>query len=155
MRTSVTHCAERRAEGSRKGRCYPDRATVSLVGFLLTIVLLVDSLWTLVRAQALRRSEGGSHSPTLVCQAILFAVAGGYLTYYAASEDSYRRGGISRWEAYDAHALTVGAIVACVAVCALALLADRRRGRVVWLAGPAGLGAALVFTAAFVVNTAN
>jgi hypothetical protein len=126
-----------------------------LVGFLLTILLLVDSLWTLVRAQALRRSEARSHSPTLVCQAILFAVAGGYLTYYAASEDSYRRGGISRWEAYDAHALTVGAIGACLAVCVLAVLTDRRRGLMVSLSGPAGVAAALLFATAFVANSTN
>jgi hypothetical protein len=125
------------------------------VGFLLTIALLVDSLWTLLRAPALRRSEAGSHSPTLVCQAILFAAAGGYLTYYAASEDSYRRGGISRWEAYDAHALTAAAILACVAVCVLAALSDRRRGLMVSLAGPAGVAAALLFAAAFVANTTN
>ena len=126
-----------------------------LVGFFLTIVLLVDSLWTLARAQALRRSEAGSHSPTLVCQAILFAAAGGYLTYYAASEDSYRRGGISRWDAYDAHVLTAGAILACLAVCVLAVLIERRRGPMVWLAGPAGVAATLLFAAAFVANSTN
>jgi hypothetical protein len=125
------------------------------VGFPLTIILLGSSLWTLVRAQALRRSEAGSHSPTLVYQAILFAAAGGYLTYYAASEDSYRRGGITRWEAYDAHALTVAAILACAAVCVLAILTDRRRGLMVSLAGPAGVAAALLFAAAFVVNSIN
>ena len=108
-----------------------------------------------MRTRALRRSEAGSHSPTLVYQAILFAVAGGFLTYYAASEDSYRRGGVSRWEAYDAHALIVAAILACIAVCVLAVLADRRRGRMVSLAGPAGGAAALLFAAAFVANSIN
>ncbi len=119
------------------------------------MVLLADSLWTLLRAHALRRSETGGRAPTLVSQAILFAVAGAYLTYYAASEDSYRRGGISRWEAYDAHALTVGAIASCFAVCVLTLLADRRRGRIVSLAGPAGLAAAILFAVAFGANSLN
>ena len=32
------------------------------------------------------------------------------LTVYVASEDDHRRGGISRWQAYDAHAVTVAAI---------------------------------------------
>jgi cytochrome bd-type quinol oxidase subunit 2 len=154
-RTYGTHWAEQRAEGSRKGRCHSDRATVSRVGLVLTILLLVGSLWTLVRTQAIRRTEAGSHSPPLVGQAILFAVAGGYLTYYAASEDSYRRGGISRWEAYDAHALTAAAILACLTVCVLAALADRRRGLMVSLAGPTGVAAALLFAAAFVANSTN
>jgi len=125
------------------------------MGFLLTIALLVDSLWTVVRAPVLGRAHARTRSLTLLGQAILFAAAAGYLTYYAVSEDSYRRGGISRWEAYDAHALTVGAILACLAVCALAALADRRRGRVVLLAGPAGLVAAILFAVAFAANSLN
>lgn len=125
------------------------------MGFLLTIALLADSLWTVMRASALARAQTGSRSPTLIGQAILFAGAGAYLTYYAASEDSYRRGGISRWEAYDAHALTVGAIGACLAVCVLTLLADRRRGRLVWLAGLAGLAAAALFFVAIAANSLN
>ena len=125
------------------------------MGFLLTIALLVASLWTIVRAHALRRGHAQSRSLTLLGQAVLFAAAAGYLTYYAASEDSYRRGGISRWEAYDAHVLTVGAILACIAVCALAALADRRRGRVLLVAGPAGLAAAILFAVAFAANSLN
>jgi hypothetical protein len=125
------------------------------MGFPLTIALLVDSLWTIVRGRVLKRADAHSRSLTLLGQAILFAAAAGYLTYYAASEDSYRRGGISRWEAYDAHALTVGAILACLAVCVLAAVADRRRGRVVLLAGPAGLAAASLFAVAFAANSLN
>ena len=125
------------------------------MGFLLTIVLLVDSAWTALHAPAVGRSETFRRSATLIGEAMLFASAGGYLTYYAASEDSYRRGGISRWEAYDAHALTPAAILACVAVCVLAALSDRRRGLMVSLAGPAGVVAALLFAAAFVANTTN
>lgn len=125
------------------------------MGFVLTILLLGGSLWALVRTQALRRSEAGSHSRTLVGQAILFAVAGAYLTYYAVSEDSYRRGGISRWEAYDAHILTAAAILACLAVSVIAVLADRQRGLMVSFAGPAGVAAALLFAAAFVANSTN
>jgi hypothetical protein len=125
------------------------------VGFPLVLVLLADSAWTLWRAPALGHAGAGRRSQTLVSQAALFAGAGAYLVYYAASEDSYRRGGISRWEAYDAHALTVGAIGACLAVSMVALLADRRRGRAVWLAGPAGLAAALLFAAAFATNSLN
>src|SRR5687768_8803839 len=113
------------------------------MGFPLAIALLVDSLWTIVRAAVLGHARTRAPSPTLLGQAILFAAAAGYLIHYAASEDSYRRGGISRWEAYDAHVLTVGAILVCLAVCALAALADRRRDRVVLLAGPAGLAAAI------------
>lgn len=125
------------------------------MGVLLTLVLLARSVWTLWRAPALGRAETGNHSPTLVGQAVLFAGAGAYLVYYAASEDSYRRGGISRWEAYDVQPLTVGAVGACLAVCVLAFLADRRRGRGVWLVGPAGLAAALLFAAAFAANSLN
>jgi hypothetical protein len=125
------------------------------MGFLLTIVLLVDSAWTALRSPAVGRSETGRRSATLIGEAMLFACAGGYLTYYAASEDSYRRGGISRWEAYDAHALTVVAIGACLAVCMLAFVADRRRGRLLSFAGPAGLAAVLLFAVAFIANSNN
>ena len=125
------------------------------MGFLLTIVLLVDSAWTALRAPAVGRSETGRRSATLIGEAMLFAGAGGYLTYYAASEDSYRRGGISRWEAYDAHALTVVAIGACLAVCMLAFAADRRRGRLLSSAGPVGLAVALLFAVAFIANSNN
>lgn len=130
-------------------------ASFSTVGFLLATVLLADSLWILGRARALGRAETESRSPTLLGQVVLFASAGAYLTYYVASEDSYRRSGISRWEAYDAHVMTVVAIAACLSVSALALFADRRRGRSVWLAAPAGMAAGLLFAAAFVLNTNN
>jgi hypothetical protein len=125
------------------------------VGFLLTVVLLVDSLWTILRAGGLRRTTAGSRSTTLLLESALFAAAAAYLTYYAASEDSYRRGGITRWEAYDAHSVTVGAILACVGVCALALLADRKRGRLASVAGLAGLISAIAFAAAIIANSNN
>jgi hypothetical protein len=125
------------------------------VGFFLTIVLFAGTIWTLWRSPTLVRGSTGARSPTLLAHAILFAVAGGYLTYYAASEDSYRRGGISRWEAYDAYALTGVAIAACFAVSVLAVLADRRRNRVVWLTAPAGLAAAILFAVAFAANSLN
>jgi hypothetical protein len=43
------------------------------------------------------------------------------LTLYVASEDDYRRGGISRWHAYDAQGLTVAAIATALAA-AVALI---------------------------------
>jgi uncharacterized protein (TIGR03382 family) len=46
-------------------------------------------------------------------------------------------------------------ILACLAVAALAALADRRRGRMVLLAGPAGLAAAILFAVAFAANSLN
>ena len=107
------------------------------------------------RAGALRGPAGSTRSATLTGQGILFAVACAYLIYYAASEDSYRRGGISRWEAYDAKALTVGAIATCLAVSGVALVADRRRGRLAWLAGVGGIAASLLFFAAVAANSLN
>lgn len=125
------------------------------MGFLVVIALLAGTVWTLWRAPALARVGSENRSPTLVGLAILFAGAGAYLVYYAASEDSYRRGGISRWEAYDVHALTLGAIGACLAVCAIAFTADRQRGRLVWLTAPGGLAAALLFATAVAANSLN
>jgi len=51
------------------------------------------------------RGETWPRSAAFVYAALLGASAL-TLTVYVASEDDYRRGGISRWQAYDAHTVT-------------------------------------------------
>jgi hypothetical protein len=78
------------------------------------------------------------------------------LTVYAASENDYRRGGISRWRAYEAHAVTVAAIAVGLGA-AVALLGAATRGR----AGLAIIGflvssaAFALFFVAFLTNSLN
>jgi hypothetical protein len=78
------------------------------------------------------------------------------LALYVASEDDYRGGGISRWDAYDAHPVTVAAIgTALIAAVALAVAATRRHAG---LAVSGFLGASAAFAlqfAAFLANSLN
>jgi hypothetical protein len=123
------------------------------MGFLLVLILIVFSFWTLaVRAAP---SASGLVRPTLLCQALLFVAASGWLARYVAGEDDYRRNGISRWEAYDAHGVTVAAIGAGLAVAALALLAFRRDGPIVRAVGLASVATAVLFLVAFAANSLN
>jgi hypothetical protein len=77
------------------------------------------------------------------------------LGLYVASEDDYRRGGISRWEAYDAQALTVGAIAAGVAASILLVLAARGRRWLGIAASLASTAAAVLAFTAFLANSLN
>jgi hypothetical protein len=113
--------------------------------FWLTLLLMLGcSLIVLAR----------SRSAALIAQAAIFLWGAAYLTYYVASEDDYRRGGISRWDAYDAHVVTVAAITACLAVAAGALAAQRWR-RIVAAVGGAGVTVMVLFAAAFLANSLN
>jgi hypothetical protein len=102
-----------------------------------------------VRGESWPRSGAFAYAALLGTSAIA-------LTWYVASEDDYRRGGISRWDAYDAHVLTVAAIaIGLVAAVALVGAAARRR------AGPAISGflvssaAFALYFAAFLANSLN
>jgi hypothetical protein len=78
------------------------------------------------------------------------------LTVYVASEDDYRRGGISRWQAYDAHAVTVAAItVGLGAVVALVGATTRRRARLAIIGFLASSAAFALFFVAFLANSLN
>ena len=145
-------CRSSARNGDERGRAILRRRYRLRVGFPLDRPARRLALDDRARPRA-QRGHAQSRSPTLLGRRSCSPPPRRYLTYYAASEDSYRRGGISRWEAYDAHVLTVGAILACLAVCALAVLADRRRGRSCWLAAPAGLAAAILFAVAFAAGT--
>ena len=113
--------------------------------FWLTLLLMLGcSLIVLAR----------SRSAALIAQAAIFLWGAAYLTYYVASEDDYRRGGISRWDAYDAHVVTVAAITACLAVAAGALAAQRWR-RMVAAVGGAGMAVLVLFAAAVLANSLN
>ena len=78
------------------------------------------------------------------------------LALYVASEDDYRRGGISRWEAYDAKELTVGAIaVGAAASIMLLLAAARGRQRLGTAAALTSTAAAVLAFMAFLANSLN
>jgi hypothetical protein len=114
--------------------------------FWLTLLLMLGcSVFLLAHA---RRT-------VLIAQAAIFLWGAAYLTWYVASEDDYRRGGISRWDAYDAHVVTVAAIAACFAVAAGALAAQRWRRIVPAAAGVAGLAVLGLFAAAVLANSLN
>ena len=113
--------------------------------FWLTLLLMLGcSLIVLAR----------SRRAAVIAQAAIFLWGAVYLTYYVASEDDYRRGGISRWDAYDAHVVTVAAITACLALAAGALAAERRRSFAAAVGG-AGLAVLILFAAAFLANSLN
>ncbi len=78
------------------------------------------------------------------------------LTLYVASEDDYRRGGISRWDAYDAHALTVAAIaLGLAAAVALVGAATRRQARLAIPGFLVSSAAFVLYFAAFLANSLN
>ena len=78
------------------------------------------------------------------------------LTLYVASEDDYRRGGISRWQAYDAHEVTVAAIAIGVgAAVALAVAATRRCAGLAIIGFLASTAAFALCFAAFLANSLN
>lgn len=113
-------------------------------------------MWYLVWAQPLVAAAGvglagavglgmARWRPAALVQGGIVAVTSLALALYVASEDDYRRGGITRWEAYDAKELTAGAI-AIGLVASIMLLLAGARGRP-WL----GMAASLTSTAAGVL----
>jgi hypothetical protein len=125
------------------------------VGALLSVVLLGLSLFVLARDPAPAQGEGSRRRPTLVGQALLFAGVSVYLVVYVVGEDDYRDNGISRWEAYDAHLVTVAALVAGFATCVVALLAGRGRRRLARPVGALGALSAVLLGLAFIANSVN
>ena len=84
------------------------------------------------------------------------AVAGIALALYVASEDDYRRGGISRWDAYDAHGITVAAIaVGLAAALALGWAAARRGARLAVVGFLVSSAAFALYFVAFLANSLN
>lgn len=101
------------------------------------------------------RGETWPRSAAFVYAALLGASALA-LTVYVASEDDYRRGGISRWQAYDAHTVTVAAIaIGLGAAVALVGAATRRRTRLAIIGFLASSAAFALFFAAFLANSLN
>jgi hypothetical protein len=101
------------------------------------------------------RGETWPRASAFVYAALLGACAIG-LTLYVASEDDYRRGGISRWDAYDAHALTVAAIaIGLAAAVALVGAATRRRARLATIGFLVSSAAFFLYFAAFLANSLN
>jgi hypothetical protein len=78
------------------------------------------------------------------------------LAFYVAGEDDYRGGGISRWDAYDAHPVTVAAIgIGLVAAVALAGAATHGHTGLV-VSGFLGSSAAFLLQfIAFLANSLN
>jgi hypothetical protein len=75
---------------------------------------------------------------------------------YVASEDDYRRGGISRWDAYDVRGLTVAAIaIGLVAAVVLVGAATWRRTGFAIIGFLASSAAFTLYFAAFMANSLN
>jgi hypothetical protein len=101
------------------------------------------------------RGETWPRTAAFVYAALLGASAIA-LTLYVASEDDYRRGGISRWDAYDAHALTVAAIaIGLAAAVGLVGAATRRRARLATIGFLVSSAAFVLYFAAFLANSLN
>jgi hypothetical protein len=101
------------------------------------------------------RDETWPRSAAFVYAALLGAYALA-LTLYVASEDDYRRGGISRWHAYDAHELTIAAIAAGLGTAvALAGAATWRRAGLAVIGFLASSAAFALYFAAFLANSLN
>jgi hypothetical protein len=95
-------------------------------------------------------------SRTAFLQAAVVAGSTVAVVIYVAAEDDYRDTGISRWEAYDAKALTVSAVAlgaaAAVGLVAAAALRRRRLRMTAFLASSA---AAVLQFMAVLANSLN
>ena len=93
----------------------------------------------------------------LGAEAVWLAVATTALIAYIAGEDDYRDNGISRWDAYDAHAVTIAAVaLGAAAIAAVGFaLARRHSARAAVVAGLVAVVASVVQVAAFIANTVN
>jgi hypothetical protein len=133
------------------GRCDTDDA-MSPVVWILPVVAATGITLAVVVAV---RGEAWPRSAALVYAALLtaFALA---LILYVASEDDYRRGGISRWQAYDAHEVTVAAIAIGLGAAATLVGAAKRRRASLGIIGFLASGAAFaLYFVAFLANSLN
>ncbi len=120
---------------------------------VLTPILFLVSVW--VVAESWDTAATRRQAATII-QAVLAAATSAALILYTASEDDYRDTGVSRWEAYDARAMTVAAALAGAVASAGALIEARRRGRrALVLVGAAGIVAAVLLFLAFAANSLN
>jgi hypothetical protein len=102
-----------------------------------------------VRRETWPRAAAFAYAALLGASAIALAL-------YVVGEDDYRRGGISRWDAYDAHALTVAAIaIGLAAAVALVGAATRRRARLAVTGFLVSSAAFVLYFAAFLANSLN
>jgi hypothetical protein len=124
-------------------------------------------MWILVWAQPLVAAAGAGLAGAIslevarwraaaMVQAGIVALTTFVLALFVASEDEYRRGGISRWEAYDAKELTAAAIAMGAAASIMLLLAAARgRQRLGTAAALASTAAAVLAFMAFLANSLN
>jgi heme/copper-type cytochrome/quinol oxidase subunit 3 len=125
------------------------------VGALLNVILLGLSLGVLVSAPPSGVANGRRGRWMLLFQALLSGLVSTYLVFYVIGEDDYRDDGTSRWEAYNAHAVTTIALAAGYLSCVLSLVAVRRDGRLARVAGLTGVVAAVLLGLAFIANSLN
>ena len=93
----------------------------------------------------------------LGAEAVWLAVTTAALIAYIAGDDAYRDNGISRWDAYDAHALTIAAVgLGAAAIVAVGFaLVRRHSARAALVAGLVAVVASVLQLAAFIANTVN
>jgi hypothetical protein len=102
-----------------------------------------------VRGETWPRASAFAYTALLSASAVALMV-------YVAREDDYRRGGISRWDAYDAHVLTVAAITIGLAAAVVLVGAALHRQALLAVAGFLASSAAFVlYFIAFLANSLN
>jgi hypothetical protein len=124
-------------------------------------------MWFLVWAQLLVAAAGVGLAGAValgvarwrgaaIVQGGIVALTTFVLALYVASEDDYRGGGITRWEAYDAEELTAAAIAIGVTASIMLLLAAAwDRHRLAIAAALASTAAGVLAFAAFLANSLN
>jgi hypothetical protein len=129
---------------------------MSLAGLLWLLPVLGTFLALAAGAVMVVQPHGRAFVFLLSTEGVVLAATAVALIAYVASEDDYRKGGISRWEAYDAEGVTVTAIAfALAAITAVVVALRRRSSSVAVLAVLAALAACVLQTAAFLANSLN
>ena len=141
--------------GARPARpAYSGSAIIRRMLSLLSVGALVLGLAGLVQA-AVASGPSRAVRAVALAEAAALAVSTLSLIAYVASEDDYRGGGISRWDAYDVRELTIIAVTLGVAATA-SLVAVRARGRGATVSAfLIGVAAAAVQCAAFLGSSLN
>lgn len=129
---------------------------MSLAGLVWLLLALASLLAVAAGAVTALYSPGRAFVLLVSTEAVVLAATTAGLIAYVAGEDDYRRTGVSRWDAYDAQALTVTAVgVALAAITAFFLALGRRSSSLAVLASVAALAACALLTASFLANSLN
>src|SRR4051812_20533742 len=99
---------------------------------MMSAVLVVALVAPALRDPGWRRRLAAAESG-------LFALLAVAMVVDVAGEDDYLNDGTSRWAAYDAHGISVAAVLSSLLGCVLAGAAVRRAGLVRWIPAAASV----------------